>query len=97
MISLQKVKPTTPSRRQLIKLNQKSLNLSKKSILKNKIKGLKNSSGRNHSGRITVFHKGGGVPNKFQTRELLSDLEKKPFFLLSDRVALPITSTTAKG
>ena len=66
MISLQKVKPTTPSRRQLIKLNQKSLNLSKKSILKNKIKGLKNSSGRNHSGKITVFHKGGGVKKRYR-------------------------------
>ena len=66
MISLQRVKPTTPSRRQLIKLNQKSLNLSKKPILKSKIKGLKNSSGRNHSGKITVFHKGGGVKKRYR-------------------------------
>ena len=66
MISLQKVKATTPSRRQLIKLNQKSLNLSKKPILKSKIKGLKNSSGRNHSGKITVFHKGGGVKKRYR-------------------------------
>ena len=63
---LQKVKPTTSSRRQLIKLNQKNLNLSKKPILKNKVKGIKNSSGRNHSGRITVFHKGGGVKRKYR-------------------------------
>lgn len=63
---LQKLKPTTPSRRQLIKLNQKSLNLSKKPILKSKIKGIKNSSGRNHSGKITVFHKGGGVKQKYR-------------------------------
>jgi large subunit ribosomal protein L2 len=63
MISLQKVKPITPGRRQLIKLNQKSLNLSKKPMLKNKVKGLKNSSGRNNSGRITAFHRGGGVKN----------------------------------
>jgi large subunit ribosomal protein L2 len=66
MISLQKVKPTTPGRRQLIKLNQKPLNLSKKPILKNKIKGLKNSSGRNNQGRITVFHKGGGVKKRYR-------------------------------
>ena len=66
MISLQKVKPTTPSRRQLIKLNQKSLNLSKKPMLKSKVKGLKNSSGRNHSGKITVFHKGGGVKKRYR-------------------------------
>lgn len=63
---LQKVKPTTASRRQLVKLNQKSLNLSKKPLLKNKVKGKKNSSGRNHSGKITVFHKGGGVKNKYR-------------------------------
>lgn len=64
---LQKVKPTTSSRRQLIKLNnQKSSSLSKKPLLKQKLKGKKNSSGRNHSGRITVFHKGGGVKGKYR-------------------------------
>jgi len=61
---LQKVKPTTTSRRQLIKLNNKGLNLSKKPLLKNSIIGKKNSSGRNNSGRITVFYKGGGVKKK---------------------------------
>lgn len=66
MISLQKVKPTTPGRRQLIKLNQKSLSLSKKPMLKNKIKGLKNSTGRNNSGRITVSHRGGGVKKRYR-------------------------------
>lgn len=66
MTSLQKVKPTTPGRRQLIKLNQKSLNLSKKPILKSKIKGSKNSSGRNHLGKITVSHKGGGVKTRYR-------------------------------
>jgi len=59
---LQKVKPTTSSRRHLIKLNQKSLNLSKSPFVKSKVKGIKkNSNGRNNSGKITVFHKGGGV------------------------------------
>jgi large subunit ribosomal protein L2 len=63
---LQKVKPTTASRRQLIKLNQKSLNVSKKPLLKNKVVGKKNSSGRNNSGKITVFHKGGGVKSRYR-------------------------------
>lgn len=63
---LQKVKPTTASRRQLIKLNDKSLNLSKKPLLKTKIAGKKNSSGRNHSGKITVFHKGGGTKRRYR-------------------------------
>lgn len=67
MLLLQKVKPTTSSRRHLIKLNQKSLNLSKTPILKNKVKGIKkNLSGRNHSGKITVFHKGGGVKKRYR-------------------------------
>ena len=61
---LQKVKPTTPSRRQLIKLNNK--NLSKKPLLKTEIVGKKNSSGRNNSGRITVYHKGGGLKHKYR-------------------------------
>lgn len=63
---LQKVKPTSASRRQLIKLNSKSLNISKKPLLKSKIAGKKNSSGRNNSGKITVFHKGGGVKQKYR-------------------------------
>jgi len=63
---LQKVKPTTASRRQLIRLNNKSSNLSKKPLLKSKIAGKKNSSGRNHSGKITVFHKGGGVKQRYR-------------------------------
>jgi large subunit ribosomal protein L2 len=63
---LQKIKPTSASRRQLIKLNNKSLNLSKKPLLKSKVIGKKNSSGRNHSGKITVFHKGGGVKKKYR-------------------------------
>jgi len=66
---LQKVKPTTPSRRRLIKLNHKSLNISKKPLLKNKVVGKKNSSGRNHSGKITVFHKGGGVKQRYRQIE----------------------------
>jgi large subunit ribosomal protein L2 len=63
---LQKVKPTTSSRRQLIKLNHNSLNISKKPLLKSKVVGKKNLSGRNNSGKITVFHKGGGVKKRYR-------------------------------
>ena len=59
-----KIKPITSSQRHLIKL--KTNFLIKKPLLKNKIKGLKNSSGRNNSGKITVFHKGGGVKKKYR-------------------------------
>jgi ribosomal protein L2 len=41
-----------------------SNNYLKKSILKIKIKGFKNSSGKNHHGKTTVFHKGGGHKKK---------------------------------
>lgn len=61
---LKQFKPTTPSKRQLLRLNQNFLN--KKSLLKNEITGKKNSAGKNHSGKITVRHRGGGVKNKFR-------------------------------
>jgi large subunit ribosomal protein L2 len=64
-----KIKPVTPSQRHLIKL--KTNYLIKKPILKNKIKGLKNPSGRNNSGKITVFHKGGGSKKKYRTINFL--------------------------
>lgn len=38
----------------------KQQNLINKTLLKIKTKGIKRSSGRNNSGKITVFHKGGG-------------------------------------
>lgn len=58
------LKPTTPSQRHLVKLNRK--HLSKKPIIKTKIKGLKNSSGRNHSGKITIRHKGNGHKKNYR-------------------------------
>ena len=58
------IKPITPSQRHLIRLNKKHLN--KKPILKNKILGKKNSAGRNNSGKITVYHKGNGVKQKYR-------------------------------
>jgi large subunit ribosomal protein L2 len=57
-------KPVTTSQRQLVQLNQKNLN--KKPLLKKYIKGLKNSSGRNNSGKITVRHKGKGHKQSFR-------------------------------
>lgn len=65
-MQIQKFKPVTPSRRQLVRLNFNKINLSQTPKLKMKIKGFKNSSGRNHSGKITVFHKGGGVKKKYR-------------------------------
>ena len=38
-----------------------------KSLLKTKISGVKNSSGRNSSGKITIFNRGGGHKKKYRT------------------------------
>lgn len=57
-------KPTTPSQRNLIKLNR--TNLFKKSTIKTKISGLQSLSGKNHSGKITVRHKGNGHKKKYR-------------------------------
>ena len=57
-------KPTTPSQRHLIQLNTE--HLKKKPLIKKKLKGLKNSGGRNNSGKITVRHKGGGHKRRYR-------------------------------
>ena len=59
-----KSKPTTPSQRHRIKLNKFFLN--KKFILKTLLTKLKKKSGKNNSGKITVFHKGGGHKQKYR-------------------------------
>lgn len=61
---LQKQNPTTPSQRHLIKINNKHLRNTP--LVKSKLKGIKNSSGRNNTGKITTFHKGGGHKQKFR-------------------------------
>ena len=40
--------------------------LKKQSLLKFKIKGINNLAGRNNSGKITVYHKGGGHKKKYR-------------------------------
>lgn len=42
------------------------LKIKKKSMLKTKIKGMVNMAGRNNTGRITVYHKGGGHKKKYR-------------------------------
>jgi large subunit ribosomal protein L2 len=56
--------PTTSSQRHVIRINNKNLN--KKPILKFKLTGLKRSSGRNNSGKITSYHKGGGHKKRYR-------------------------------
>jgi len=58
-------KPKTPSQRSLIKCFLENLN--KTPLLKSKLKGVKNSSGRNNQGKITSYHKGGGHKKRYRT------------------------------
>jgi len=63
-MKLQIVKPTTSSQRNLIKIGNKILR--KKPLLKKETKGFKISTGRNYSGKITIYHKGGGHKRKYR-------------------------------
>jgi large subunit ribosomal protein L2 len=56
--------PITPSQRQLIRIN--TYNLQKNPLIKKELVGLKNSAGRNNSGKITIRHKGGGHKKKYR-------------------------------
>ena len=64
-MTLKLLKPTTPSQRHLILLNRK--NLRKKPLVKTKVNGQKNSSGRNNVGKITVRHKGNGHKQRYRS------------------------------
>lgn len=57
-------KPITPSQRHLLKIN--TSHLKKKPIIKKKIKKIKTSTGRNNSGKITIYHRGGGHKKKYR-------------------------------
>jgi large subunit ribosomal protein L2 len=63
-MNLKKIKPVTPSYRNLIQISNKKLTKTFK--VKTKIIGLKNTSGRNNSGKITSFRKGGGHKQKYR-------------------------------
>lgn len=66
-MNLKTIKPMTPSQRHLIKIN--NTHLKKNPLLKSKIKGLKNSSGRNNTGKITSYHRGGGHKQNYRKLE----------------------------
>jgi large subunit ribosomal protein L2 len=57
-MALKKYKPTTPSQRQLVLVDRSSLWKGKP--VKALTEGLSQSGGRNNTGRISVWHRGGG-------------------------------------
>lgn len=78
--------PVTPSLRNLIQL--KKTHLIKQPLLKKKIKGINQSTGKNFSGKITVFSKGGGHKKKYRninfkriynTTNIVTSIEYDPF------------------
>lgn len=72
-MELKFLKPITSSQRHLIILNKK--HLSKKPLVKTKIVGIKNSSGRNNSGKITVRHKGSGHKQRYRKIDFFRNYE----------------------
>ena len=63
------LKPETAGKRSRLVLRK--FFLSKIPVVKKKIQGRKCSSGRNNSGKITVFHKGSGNKKRYRTLEFI--------------------------
>lgn len=85
-MKLKTFNPVTPSLRNLIQLN--NTDLSRKPLLKSKIIGQKQNAGKNFSGKITSFCKGGGHKKKYRAIEfkrteesvgIVTSLEYDPF------------------
>jgi large subunit ribosomal protein L2 len=80
-MALKKYKPTTPSQRQLVLVDRSSLWKGKP--VKALTEGLSQSGGRNNTGRISVWHRGGGhkrtyrmVDFKRRKRGVLATVER---------------------
>lgn len=63
----------TLNRKRFVNLAKK--NLKNTFLIKNAIKGSKNSAGRNNTGQITVRHKGGGHKKKYRNIDFLRNNE----------------------
>jgi large subunit ribosomal protein L2 len=63
-MTFKKYKPVNASLRHLVLVNK--FFLKKVPLIKSKIIGILNSSGRNNQGKITVRHKGGGIKHKYR-------------------------------
>jgi len=85
-MKLKTFNPVTPSLRNLIQLNKSKL--TKKPLLKSKINGFKQKFGRNFTGKITSYHKGGGHKKKYRVIDfnrvaesvgIVTSIEHDPF------------------
>jgi large subunit ribosomal protein L2 len=72
-MALKSFKPATPSLRQLVQVDRSELWKGKP--VKSLTEGLSKSGGRNNTGRITVWHRGGGHKRRYR----LVDFKRKKF------------------
>ncbi|TKJ40425.1 50S ribosomal protein L2 [candidate division LCP-89 bacterium B3_LCP] len=70
-MALKKYKPTTPSRRTMVKLDHSDL--TKKPKEKSLCSPLKSTGGRNNKGRLTVRHRGGGHKRAYRKIDFRRD------------------------
>jgi large subunit ribosomal protein L2 len=75
---MKKYKPTTPSRRNMSSINYGEV-ITEKNPLKSLTRGFKRPVGRNHHGRITTRHKGGGHKRLFREIDFAYDKIDIPY------------------
>ena len=63
-MALKSYNPRTPSQRQLVRVDRSELHKGKP--VKNLTEGLTKSGGRNNTGRITSWHRGGGHKRRYR-------------------------------
>ena len=74
---MKKYKPTSPSRRAMTVVTYRG-KLTENEPLKALVRGRKRAVGRNHAGRITTRHKGGGAKRLFREVDFLYDKREIP-------------------
>jgi large subunit ribosomal protein L2 len=72
-MALKTFKPTTPSQRQLVIVDRSEL--WKGDAVKHLTEGLRSHGGRNNSGRITMYHRGGGHKRRYR----IVDFKRRKF------------------
>ena len=76
-MGVQRFKPTTPSRRNMVTLTSEGLTKDVKTP-KSLIKKSSKTAGRNNHGRITVRHRGGGAKRRFRVVDFKRNKENIP-------------------
>ena len=75
-MALKSYNPRTPSQRQLVRVDRSELHKGKP--VKNLTEGLTKSGGRNNTGRITSWHRGGGHKRMYRLIDFKRDKDGVP-------------------